>query len=264
MAEEEPTPPPDVADSLKDAARPTLETFIDFATQLWWFWLLAGIVLLGRLVLYVVRQRRLERSGILDIDRMSGRTFEEYLRTAFVRLGYKVELTKYRGDFGADLVVRKAGEKTAVQAKRYSKNVGVKAVQEAVAAKGYYDADAAMVVTNRYYTAQAKELARKNKVTLWDRDKLQSVLLQTDAREQAAAPSEAREQTADEPDAREQTAGAASPPVAPTTDAGAEAVCATCGTPVSEKVRAYCVANVDRFEGDIYCFPHQRRFRRGR
>lgn len=263
MAEEEPTPP-DVGDALKDVARPTLETFIDFATQIWWFWLLAGLVLLGRLVLFVVRQRRLERSGILDIDRMSGRTFEEYLRTAYVRLGYKVELTKYRGDFGADLVVRKDGEKTAVQAKRYSKNVGVKAVQEAVAAKGYYDADAAMVVTNRYYTAQAKELARKNKVTLWDRDKLQSVLLQTDAREQAAAPSEAREETASPSDTREQTADAAILQLAPTTDTGTEAVCAACGAAVSEKVRAYCVANADRFEGAIYCFPHQRRFRRAR
>jgi len=79
------------------------------------------------------------------------------------------------------LVVRKDGSRIAVQAKRSSKNVGVKAVQEAVASKGYYDADSAMVVTNRYYTVQAKELARKNGVSLWDRDKLVRVLLQMDA-----------------------------------------------------------------------------------
>ena len=96
-----------------------------------------GVILVAvgavKLVVWVWRERRLVRSGINDIDRMDGRTFEDYLRTAFVRLGYKVEVTKYRGDFGADLVVRKDGHRITVQAKRHSKNVGVKAVQEVVA-----------------------------------------------------------------------------------------------------------------------------------
>jgi restriction system protein len=78
-----------------------------------------GLILVAigavKLVVWVRRERRLARSGINDIDRMDGRTFEEYLRTAFVRLGYKVEVTKYRGDFGADLVVRKDGRKITVK-----------------------------------------------------------------------------------------------------------------------------------------------------
>jgi restriction system protein len=203
----------------------------------WWVWALLALVVTARGVAYLYRERRLTRSGINEIDRMDGRTFEQYLRTAFQRLGYKVEVTKYHGDFGADLVVRKDGRKIAVQAKRYTKNVGVKAIQEAVASKGYYDADAAMVVTNRYYTEQAQTLARKNAVELWDRDRLVQILL--------------RAQTADAPPAA--TDAALETPTEP--------ACAECGTAVSEKVYAYCRDQAERFDGRIYCFKHQRRFR---
>jgi restriction system protein len=238
-ADQESTPP-SLLDTLRDSLGPSLETALDLASRLWWFWLLFCAVLLGRFTLYVIRQRRLARSGIREIDAMDGRTFERYLETVFRRLGYKVELTKYRGDFGADLVVRKDGRRIAVQAKRYSKNVGVKAVQEAVAAKGYYDADEAMVVTNGHYTRQAAELARKNGVTLWDRERLISVLLESKA---VAKPP---------PNDESEKPGFA---------LDAPAVCATCGAVVSEKVRAYCVDNAERFGGSIYCFRHQRRRR---
>ena len=235
-------------DALKDAAEPALESMLDFAQQIWWFWILAGLFLLGRLLVWLVKERRLRRSGIREIDQMDGRRFEQYLRTAFVRIGYTVELTKYRGDYGADLVVRKDGAKTAVQAKRSRKNVGVKAVQEAVASKGYYDADAAMVVTNANYTAQARELARKNHVELWNRAKLISILL--DAQTAQPRPT---------PEVAPGPAPAASEPAAA---AAAAPVCAMCGTQVSQKVAQYCIDRAERFDGEIYCYPHQRRFRR--
>jgi hypothetical protein len=34
--------------------------------------------------------------------------------------------------------------------------------------------------------------------------------------------------------------------------------CSTCGTKVSEKVKDYCLANKERFKGNIYCFEHQK------
>jgi restriction system protein len=74
-------------------------------------------------------------------------------------------------------VIRQADEKTAVQAKRYTRRVSVKAVQEAVAAKDYYHCDKAMVVTNSYFSRQAEALAKANRVELWDRDALVSRLL---------------------------------------------------------------------------------------
>ena len=70
---------------------------------------------------------------------------------------------------GADLILRRRGEKIVVQAKRYEKNVGIAAVQEAVGSVAYYDADRAMVVTNSGFTKSARNLARQNEVELWGR-----------------------------------------------------------------------------------------------
>ena len=69
--------------------------------------------------------------------------------------------------------------KTAVQVKKYTGRVGVAAVQEVYAAKTYYNAAYAIVVTNSYFTKQARELAAKLYVTLVDRDKL--IALQSSA-----------------------------------------------------------------------------------
>jgi len=147
-------------------------------SQMWYIWLILGLVLIGRLVFYFLEQRRLAQSGVADIDKMDGKTFEKYLKVLFEKLGYKVERTKYIGDYGADLVATKNGVRMVIQAKRYKKKVGIKAVQEAVASKGYYNCDKAMVVTNSYFTNQAKTLASRNKVELWDRKLLVKNLLQ--------------------------------------------------------------------------------------
>ncbi|MFK9092798.1 restriction endonuclease [Bacillus salipaludis] len=47
----------------------------------------------------------------------------------------KVCLTSVTGDYGADLVLSTTDKKIVVQAKRYNKKVGLKAVQEIVSAK---------------------------------------------------------------------------------------------------------------------------------
>jgi restriction system protein len=147
------------------------------ARALWPLLLVLAAVKLLPLIPAVLRNRRLAASGIADIDAMDGKTFEDCLGALFSRLGYKVEVTPYRGDWGADLVLVSAGVRTVVQAKRYRKAVGVRAVQEAVAAKAKYRCSEAMVVTNATFTRQAVELARVNGVMLWDRDKLVEKLL---------------------------------------------------------------------------------------
>jgi len=53
--------------------------------------------------------------------------------------------------------------------------VGLAAVQEAVGAIRYYNADYAMVITNRNLTA-AKKLATANDVVVWERDELEKSL----------------------------------------------------------------------------------------
>lgn len=106
-----------------------------------------------------------------EIDTMSGTEFEDFMAEILHRSGIEVlELTKAGGDFGADIIVLHEGERTAVQCKRYSRPIGVKAVQEAVSAKDYYKCTKAAVITNSDFTRQARELAAESGVILWDRE----------------------------------------------------------------------------------------------
>lgn len=103
------------------------------------------------------------------IDEMNGLEFENYLHYVFLNLGYKVEMTPYSIDFGADLIIAKDNIKIVVQAKRHNSSVGVSGIQEILGAKGYYDANEALVVTTNKFTVNARKLAKKNNVKLWDR-----------------------------------------------------------------------------------------------
>ncbi|MFN8481227.1 MAG: restriction endonuclease [Kouleothrix sp.] len=164
---------------------PITTGMIRFLVALWPLWVLSGVYVVFRIILMVYRDRKLARSGIADIDRMDGFRFEHYLVGLFKRLGYTVELTPARGDYGADLIISKNGIRTAVQAKRYSGNVGVKAVQEVVTAQQMYKCSRAMVVTNSAYSQPARRLARANRVELWDRTILIQNILATKVDEKA-------------------------------------------------------------------------------
>lgn len=111
-------------------------------------------------------------SRIFEIDKMSGPDFEKLLKAHFEKQGYSVRLTPASNDYGADLVLIKGNLKTVVQAKRYKNKIGNKAIQEIVGAKGYYNADKCMVISNSFYTSNAIALAKANDVVLWNRNDL--------------------------------------------------------------------------------------------
>ncbi len=152
---------------------------VEALLPLWQLWLFLAGALAIRFVLWILHQRRVWTAGIAEIDRMDGESFERRLALLFRALGYDVRHVGRRGDYGADLVVAKSGRRTVVQAKRWSKNVGVKAVQEAYGAVPMHDCDGAMVVTNTRFTRAARELADKARVELWDRDRLVQALAST-------------------------------------------------------------------------------------
>ncbi|RSL29999.1 NERD domain-containing protein [Salibacterium salarium] len=41
-------------------------------------------------------------------------------------------------------------------------------------------------------------------------------------------------------------------------DSNTQGTCCVCQKPVSQKVKSYCLANAKRFEGNIYCYDHQK------
>lgn len=121
------------------------------------------------------KRKRLKKylcSRIYEIDKMSGPDFEKLLKAHFEMQGYSARLTPVSNDYGADLVLIKDNLTTVVQAKRYKNKISNKAIQEIVGAKGYYNADKCMVISNSFYTANAIALAKANNVVLWNRNDL--------------------------------------------------------------------------------------------
>ena len=112
--------------------------------------------------------------SIEDVDGMEGHDFESFLEKLFTEMGYYAEKTRGSGDQGADLILKKDGLTTVVQAKRSQKKIPNKAVQEVLAGEKYYGADRLMVVTNHFFHESAKELAKRGSVELVDRNELRS------------------------------------------------------------------------------------------
>lgn len=123
----------------------------------------------------------IQKSNISDIDMMNGVEFENFLAQLFASRGYKVELTAMSGDNGADLILNRGKRRIVVQVKRYSKPVGLKAIQEVNSSIKVYKANEAWVVTNNEYTRAAIALAKVNDVHLIGRNQLIKLITQANS-----------------------------------------------------------------------------------
>lgn len=155
---------------------------------------------------------------------MEGGEFERALAELFELLGYEVELI---GGFdkGADLVITMDGERTGVQAKRYSNAVGITAVRQLIDGMKRYDCARGLVVTNSFFTEQAIECAEAWEIDLWDRRELANYVDGT-------------------------------PPEVDTT------ICAECGAAVSSGTTTWCLDHPARYGGNVYCRKHQAKSQR--
>ena len=110
-------------------------------------------------------------------DYMEGHDFEQFCANLLEANGFcNVRVTQEGNDQGIDILAEKLNVKYAVQCKCYSSDVGNKAVQEVFSFMSYYDCHVGVVLTNRYFTRSAKELAHKTQVFLWDRDMLEKLI----------------------------------------------------------------------------------------
>lgn len=86
---------------------------------------------------------------IIDLEKSNyqkGVEYEDECIGLFRESGWTALETPKSGDAGADIIATKRGLKVAVQCKSWSSNVGTTAIQEVVSAKGYYDADFAILL----------------------------------------------------------------------------------------------------------------------
>jgi restriction system protein len=142
------------------------------------------IGLVVSIVLLLIRKQRyvnkVRKSKINDVDSMTGVQFEYFLKLIFIQKGYKVQTTKVTGDYGADLIMTVGDKRIVVQAKRYSKRVGIKAIQEVVSSIAYYKATEGWAVTNNEFTDAAVQLAKANGIRLIERNELINMISQLD------------------------------------------------------------------------------------
>lgn len=104
----------------------------------------------------------------ISVQDMSPAQYEEHVGYAMQERGFgNVRVMGGTGDFGADvLCTDTGGQKVCVQCKKYSKPVGVSAVQEVIGARGFYGCQRAIVATTTGFTPAARQLAEKNGVEL--------------------------------------------------------------------------------------------------
>lgn len=136
------------------------------------------IGLLAVIAALVLGRRLLIKRRDADLfEDMEGHEFEYFCADLLEQNGFvDVEVTRGSGDYGIDILAEKEGVTYAIQCKRYTAPVGVKAVQEAYAGRDYYDRMVGAVMTNQYFTAPAVEAAGKLKILLWDGGYLEGMM----------------------------------------------------------------------------------------
>lgn len=92
--------------------------------------------------------------------------YEHYIADCFASCGWQISTTKKSGDQGADVIAIKNHYHAVIQCKLYSSPVGNNAVQEVISAKGFYNANLAIVVTNNGFSKSARQLASVHQVHL--------------------------------------------------------------------------------------------------
>ena len=156
--------------------------FMPFVPSLAATAVLLVLIAVAGIVIRMRRDRVFHGATLSSIDAMDGTQFEEFLAVLFVHLGYRIQHVGMSHDFGADLVLTSPRKRIVVQAKRYSGNVGISAVQEVLGAVQYYRGTRGMVVVSSGFTESARELAARSGVELWDRQRLAAAMARIMAR----------------------------------------------------------------------------------
>ena len=114
-----------------------------------------------------------QEKRVISIDNIEGHEFEFLCANILRKNNYEnVTVTQGSGDQGIDIIAYRDGIKYGIQCKCYSSPIGNRAVQEVFAGKTFYQCHVGIVLTNNYFTPAAVELAQRNGIVLWDRDKL--------------------------------------------------------------------------------------------
>ncbi len=104
--------------------------------------------------------------------------FESFMAHLFEMDGYEVEHVPKKGDQAASLLAKKEGSTLAIRILRYPADhlAGEDEIQRALAAKTFYEADQAWVITTSGFSKEAIKSAEAEDVEWWDWDALYQAL----------------------------------------------------------------------------------------
>ena len=122
-------------------------------------------------------QNAIINTDIKQIDSLSPFEFEEWVARFLRASGYIANTTKKSGDYGVDVIAEKDGNRIAIQVKKYSKAVGIKAVQEVISGMAYYNCYEGWVISSApYFTQAANKLADARNIKLYSKNDLALLL----------------------------------------------------------------------------------------
>ena len=163
-------------------------------------WIISATIMVYaiiKLIIYCVKESKppvtIQKNA--DIDQMSGAQFERFCGNLLAQIGYtNISYTPPTNDFGVDIICFYNGERVAVQCKRYNSPLGIKPLQEVHAGKGHYNASIAVVMTNNYFTQNARTLAEELDIILCDRNAIAQQLRNIEARRNAEAQAQRKQE----------------------------------------------------------------------
>ena len=156
-------------------------------------WTVIGITAIAVSIVMVVRKpapkkeeapRGYTITSVTNVDRMEGHEFEYFCAELLEKCGFEhVTVTRGSGDQGVDVLAFKEDIKYAIQCKNYSSPLGNKPIQEVYAGKTFYHCHVGVVMTNSTFTKGAIELAESVGVILWDKARLDKMMVKTGMQE---------------------------------------------------------------------------------
>lgn len=131
---------------------------------------------------YINNQREFKISRNVDYDKlidMSPTQFEEYIAELFRYLGYDAKVTPKTGDGGKDIILRKNGEITLVECKKYNTTKVTRPdIQKFHSAIIDMNAKEGFFVTTGYFTQPAMEYIVDKPIRAIDLPRLMDIIVE--------------------------------------------------------------------------------------
>ena len=123
---------------------------------------------------FLTNRQLAKRTNLESLAKLHWKTFEDLMAEVFRRQGYSVEEQLGGGaDGGVDLALRRNGQITLVQCKRWTgKSVGVSIVRELFGIMASERAEAGILVTTSNFTKECEFFCAKKSIRLIDGQKL--------------------------------------------------------------------------------------------